>query len=53
MKERFGIQLTGLLSEDGKHKTKKSNQNKMEIIDKYIEEMVIVSSKTAQIKQLK
>ena len=32
---------------------KKVNQNRLEIVEKYIEEMITLSSKTAQIKQLK
>lgn len=52
LKERYNLQLSQLLAEDNK-KLKKEKSNKMEIIEKYIEEMVAFSSKTAQIKQLK
>jgi hypothetical protein len=52
MKERFGLQLTQLLAEDIK-KLKKDKPSKIEMIEKYIEEMIAFSSKTAQIKQLK
>jgi hypothetical protein len=36
-----------------KQKMKKTNQTPLEIVEKYIEEMITLSSKTAQIKQLK
>lgn len=51
-KERYNLQLSQLLAEDNK-KPKKEKSSKMEVIEKYIEEMVAFSSKTAQIRQLK
>ena len=52
MKERFTYQLSTLLLDEGK-KLKKEKSNKIETIQKYIEEMITFSTKTAQIKQLK
>lgn len=53
MKERFSIQLTSLLNEDIIKNKNKKGQNKSEMIEKYIQEMINFSNKTAQVKQLK
>ena len=52
LKERYNLQLSQLLAEENK-KQKKEKPNKTEMVERYIEEMVAFSSKTAQLKQLK